>query len=78
MALATEAGDLKVHTTCTIHESLPPRTVGRKVLYTGFGLPARPYGGEDALADTWELRNQAHVLTSQPSNDRRGGHAPRS
>jgi hypothetical protein len=44
----TEPGDLTVHLSCTLHESTPPRTTERKVMYSPFRLvrdddePRRP------------------------------------
>lgn len=39
--LPTGTGDVTVHLSCTMHRAEPPTTGERKVLYTGFGLPAR-------------------------------------
>jgi hypothetical protein len=65
--LSTEVGDVTVHVACTCHEALPPRSVGRKVMYTGFGLP--PNGDIDqAAASRTRLRDEAHKLVSQPPN----------
>jgi hypothetical protein len=62
--LPTNAGDLTVHLSCTLHEATPPTVGERKVMYTGFGLPdAAPSA---AAARAWERRNQAHKLQSQP------------
>jgi Phytanoyl-CoA dioxygenase (PhyH) len=71
VALPTEAGDITVHISCTLHESLPPTERGRKVMYTGFGLPPLPEEDAERRQAMTDLRNQAHVLTSQPTNDRR-------
>jgi hypothetical protein len=64
--LPTEAGDLTVHLSCTLHEAMPPLRAPRKVMYTGFGLP-QPEGTvgrrSPALA---QLREQAHLLRDQP------------
>jgi hypothetical protein len=38
----TEPGDLTVHLSCTLHESTPPVTTGRKVMYAPFALAPRP------------------------------------
>ena len=37
----TEPGDLTVHLSCTLHESTPPVTIGRKVMYAPFSLAPR-------------------------------------
>jgi len=41
VALPTETGDVTVHLSCTLHMAQPPTERERRVLYTGFGLPAR-------------------------------------
>jgi hypothetical protein len=68
VALPTETGDLTVHLSCTLHEAQPPLERERKVMYTGFRLA--PRSGEEAEAAAKrrlaELREQAHVLQSQP------------
>lgn len=64
--LATRPGDLTVHVTDTLHESLPPTERGRKVMYTGFGLP--PLADAPPPRSMDDLRNRAHRLTSQPPN----------
>jgi hypothetical protein len=70
--LPTEAGDLTVHLSCTLHEATPPTATERKVMYTGFRLPDLPTTGtptstSDAAARAaWARRNQAHKLQSQP------------
>jgi hypothetical protein len=68
VGLPTRAGDLTVHLSCTLHEATPPVSAERKVMYTGFSLPARsgPAGDAAAAAKAWERRNQAHKLQSQP------------
>ena len=38
--LPTETGDVTVHLSCTLHMAQPPVEQERRVLYTGFGLPA--------------------------------------
>ena len=54
-ALATEAGDLTVHLSCTLHEATAPKVSERRVLYAGFGLGPRSTrtdtkGGADLAA----------------------------
>jgi hypothetical protein len=62
--LPTQAGDLTVHLSCTLHEATPPIEGERKVMYTGFGLP--DVTPSAAAARAWERRNQLHKLQSQP------------
>lgn len=40
--LATRAGDVTVHLSCTLHMAEPPALRERRVLYATFGLPPRP------------------------------------
>ena len=40
--LPTRTGDITVHCSCTLHMSRPPVSAERRVVYTGFGLAARP------------------------------------
>lgn len=47
VTVSTEPGDLTVHLSCTLHESTPPVTMERKVMYAPFKLAARP--GEDVV-----------------------------
>jgi hypothetical protein len=65
VGLPTEQGDLTVHLSCTLHESTPPRSSERKVMYTGFGLPALPGPRTGGRALT-ELRERVHQL-ARPS-----------
>lgn len=64
--LPTEAGDVTVHLSCTLHEALPPTTAPRRVMYTDFVMPALPGG---SLYDTRlrVIRDQAAVTVSQPA-----------
>lgn len=41
IGLPTRAGDVTVHLSCTLHMSIPPTRRERRVMYTGFELPAR-------------------------------------
>jgi hypothetical protein len=64
--LPTEAGDLTVHQSCTLHEAFPPLTEPRKVMYSGFSLATR---GDDSIRGNPQLgalREKAHTLISQP------------
>lgn len=40
LPLPTETGDVTVHLSCTLHMAQPPTDTERRVLYTGFRLPA--------------------------------------
>jgi hypothetical protein len=65
--LATETGDVTVHLSCTLHMAQPPVEQERRVLYTGFGLPAPD--AEAALAARRRIqatREQAPVNMTQP------------
>ena len=65
--LPTATGDVTVHLSCTMHRAEPPTTGERKVLYTGFGLPARDADAAGAarrhLMET--SRERAPITTSQ-------------
>ena len=41
VALPTEAGDVTLHLSCTMHMAQPPTANSRRVMYTGFALPPR-------------------------------------
>lgn len=65
--LPTATGDVTVHLSCTMHRAEPPTSGERKVLYTGFGLPARDADAAGAarrhLMET--SRERAPLTTSQ-------------
>jgi hypothetical protein len=63
--LPTSTGDLTVHCSCTLHMSHPPVARERRVLYTGFGLPAVAEVGAEQLRAVSEIREQAHLKVSQ-------------
>ena len=42
VALETAAGDVTLHTSCTLHMSARPQRGERRVVYSGFTLPPRP------------------------------------
>ena len=69
--LPTETGDLTVHIACTVHEALPPTVRPRKVMYTGFGLPEVSDVRQSGALPVRDVRNEAHLLTSQPGNQTR-------
>jgi Phytanoyl-CoA dioxygenase (PhyH) len=66
--VATDRGDVTIHQTCTLHEATPPLQRERRVMYTGFGLPLRSEVRPDPVQQHQlkELREHAHLLTSQP------------
>ena len=49
--LPTRTGDLTVHLSCTLHQSVPPVERERRVLYTGFRLPPRGTDAERAALE---------------------------
>jgi hypothetical protein len=49
--LPTRTGDITVHLSCTLHQSVPPVERERRVMYTGFRLPPR---GTDAEREALE------------------------
>jgi hypothetical protein len=65
--LPTGTGDVTVHLSCTMHRAEPPTSGERKVLYTGFGLPARdPVAAGAAHRQLMETsRERAPLTTSQ-------------
>ena len=65
--LPTETGDVTVHLSCTLHRAEPPTAGERKVLYTGFALPARDPGAAAAAAGRLyrRSRERAPLTTSQ-------------
>jgi hypothetical protein len=62
VALSTEAGDMTVHLSCTLHESLPPVLAERRVLYTE--IPLEPPAGSVGPVDTsvGELRERVNEI----------------
>ena len=69
ISVATQTGDVTVHTTCTLHMSYPPESGGRRVVYTGFDLASRRDGQELAPAPALSERERAatndHVRSFQ-------------
>ena len=49
--LPTRTGDVTVHLSCTLHQSVPPIERERRVMYTGFRLPARGTDAERAALE---------------------------
>ena len=65
--LPTETGDVTVHCSCTLHMSQPPVERERRVMYTGFGLPAKEVGDgqQRAMAAIGAVREGAYKTVSQ-------------
>ena len=65
--LPTETGDVTVHLSCTLHMSQPPVERERRVMYTGFGLPAKEVGDgqQRAMSAIGAVREGAYKTVSQ-------------
>lgn len=74
--LPTHTGDVTVHCSCTLHMSRPPESAERRVVYSGFGLAARP-GDHRVELDPAEIRRQRHALSTE-SRDVKGSVSERS
>jgi hypothetical protein len=68
VSLPTQAGDVTVHLSCTLHEAMPPLTAERKVMYTGFGLPPREGEEQVRRKGLGNLRERAARTASQPAS----------
>jgi hypothetical protein len=67
--LPTETGDVTVHLSCTLHMAQPPVERERRVLYTGFRLPApNPAATRAARERLGQVREAAPVTVSQPAS----------
>ncbi|NUU25898.1 MAG: phytanoyl-CoA dioxygenase [Streptomycetaceae bacterium] len=67
VAISTRPGDLTVHLSCTLHESTPPRSAERRVMYAGFHLAKRETGNTDGGRGLAELREQiSDILRDAP------------
>jgi len=65
--LPTATGDVTVHLSCTLHMAQPPVDGERRVLYTGFGLPALdPVAAQESHRRLRAVREAAAVTVSQP------------
>lgn len=65
--LPTEAGDVTVHCSCTLHKSYPPVERERRVMYTDLTLPAE---GDDEMltrsgSEIARVRERAYKVVSQ-------------
>ena len=64
--LPTRTGDVTVHCSCTMHMSHPPIDRERRVMYSGFSMPAlAPDAARASLAALGQVREQAHRTVSQ-------------
>jgi hypothetical protein len=70
MPLATHAGDLTVHCSCTLHMSRPPISGERRVIYTGFGLAPRP-GDRVVSLSQEQIRNDRAALNEKVRDHQR-------
>lgn len=64
VAVPTEPGDITVHLSCTLHEATPPLIEERRVMYTGFSLPAREEGSERGGSALRDLRERVYKIES--------------
>ncbi len=71
--LPTTTGDVTVHLSCTMHMAQPPVENERRVMYTGFRLPAlRPDAAAAARRRLRDVRETAATTVSQPPSTVRG------
>ena len=68
--LPTQAGDITIHLSCTMHRANPPVTRERRVLYTSLQLPSRD-GRPPLSGAARAVRERAHRTASQPPAVRR-------
>ncbi|HEX6312044.1 MAG TPA: phytanoyl-CoA dioxygenase family protein [Acidimicrobiia bacterium] len=65
--LPTCTGDVTIHLSCTLHMAQPPVERERRVMYSGFALPAfDPAAAAEARARLVAVREAAPVTVSQP------------
>jgi hypothetical protein len=65
--LRAARGDVTVHTSCTVHRSTHPRRSERRVVYTGFALPARPGDRGPAVDQSVLARERADLAGHRPT-----------
>jgi hypothetical protein len=65
--LETTTGDVTVHCSDTLHRAHPPVERPRKVVYSGFGLPAQP-GDDVPRRDVGEARAVRAALSDVQSS----------
>ncbi len=63
--LRAARGDVTVHLSCTLHRSTHPRSAERRVVYTGFALPARPGDRDDHVEQSVLARERAELADGQ-------------
>ena len=62
--LQAKRGDLSVHMSCALHRSTHPKSLERRVAYTGFALPSRE--GEQSIAPSQDrLRHERAAIGDQ-------------
>ena len=66
--LPTRTGDLTVHLSCTLHQSVPPVERERRVLYTGFRLPPRGTDAERAALERLRAIREDAPIKAPSSN----------
>lgn len=59
--LDTETGDVTLHTSCTLHMSVPPTRAERRVVYCGFSLPPRAGDARGPFDDLRARRERARI-----------------
>jgi hypothetical protein len=64
--LRAARGDVTVHTSCTVHRSTHPLHSERRVVYTGFALPARPGYREAGVDQRALVRERAELAGRDP------------
>jgi hypothetical protein len=65
--LPTRTGDVTIHLSCTLHMAQPPVERERRVMYSGFALPALdPTAAAEARARLIAVREAAPLTVSQP------------
>jgi hypothetical protein len=65
--LRAARGDVTVHTSCTVHRSTHPRRSERRVVYTGFALPARPGDRRPVVDQSVLVRERADLAGRRPT-----------
>ncbi|UUO00329.1 hypothetical protein M4D79_14890 [Mycolicibacterium novocastrense] len=63
--LATEAGDVTVHLSCTLHMAQPPVEQDRRVMYTSFSLPTIDTHAQVGRQQLKRMADAAPLNTSQ-------------
>jgi hypothetical protein len=65
--LPTEAGDVTLHLSCTLHMAEPPTAGERRVMYTDCRLPLDPAAAAEGRRRLAAVREAAPVTVSQPA-----------